>query len=120
MVDLTQPTLASSVPGKEGANAPRALISVYDKTGVTAFATTVAAAHSTTIALAATALASGGGQRRHRARRGRRLWCRWRGAAARPIPPPLQEEPLPLFFLDVGLPKAVTKESATSTSSQAA
>ena len=43
MVDLTQPTLASSVPGKEGANAPRALISVYDKTGVTAFATTLTA-----------------------------------------------------------------------------
>ena len=43
MVDLTQPTLASSVPGKEGENAPRALISVYDKTGVTAFATTLTA-----------------------------------------------------------------------------
>ena len=43
MVDLTQPTLTSSVPGKEGENAPRALISVYDKTGVTAFATTLTA-----------------------------------------------------------------------------
>jgi phosphoribosylaminoimidazolecarboxamide formyltransferase/IMP cyclohydrolase len=39
MVDLDQPTLASSVPGKQGDDAPRALISVYDKSGVTAFAT---------------------------------------------------------------------------------
>ncbi|MEE2812134.1 MAG: bifunctional phosphoribosylaminoimidazolecarboxamide formyltransferase/IMP cyclohydrolase [Candidatus Thermoplasmatota archaeon] len=43
MVDLSQPTLASSVPDKEGDNAPRALISVYDKTGVTAFATALTA-----------------------------------------------------------------------------
>ena len=43
MVDLDQPTLTTSVPGKEGANAPRALISVYDKTGVTAFATALTA-----------------------------------------------------------------------------
>jgi len=43
MVDLDQPTLTTSVPGKEGENAPRALISVYDKTGVTAFATTLTA-----------------------------------------------------------------------------
>ena len=43
MVDLNQPTLTSSVPGKEGENAPRALISVYDKSGVTAFATTLTA-----------------------------------------------------------------------------
>ena len=43
MVDLSQPTLTSTVPGKEGQNAPRALISVYDKTGVTAFATTLTA-----------------------------------------------------------------------------
>jgi phosphoribosylaminoimidazolecarboxamide formyltransferase/IMP cyclohydrolase len=35
--------LASSVPDKEGENAPRALISVYDKTGVTAFATALTA-----------------------------------------------------------------------------
>tara|TARA_B110000438_G_scaffold300432_1_gene352814 strand:- start:7835 stop:9502 length:1668 start_codon:yes stop_codon:yes gene_type:complete len=39
MVDRDQPTLTTSVPGKTGDNAPRALISVYDKTGVTAFAT---------------------------------------------------------------------------------
>ncbi len=43
MVDLNQPTLSTSVPGKEGENAPRALISVYDKTGVTAFATILTA-----------------------------------------------------------------------------
>ena len=43
MVDKNQPTLTSSVPGKEGKNAPRALISVYDKSGVTAFATTLTA-----------------------------------------------------------------------------
>ena len=43
MVDLNQPTLTTSVPGKEGENAPRALISVYDKTGVTAFATALTA-----------------------------------------------------------------------------
>ena len=43
MVDLDQPTLTTSVPGKEGENAPRALISVYDKSGVTAFATTLTA-----------------------------------------------------------------------------
>ena len=43
MVDMNQPTLTSSVPGKEGVNAPRALISVYDKSGVTAFATTLTA-----------------------------------------------------------------------------
>ena len=43
MVDLDQPTLTTSVPGKEGVNAPRALISVYDKTGVTAFATSLTA-----------------------------------------------------------------------------
>ncbi len=43
MVDLDQPTLTTSVPGKEGVNAPRALISVYDKTGVTAFATALTA-----------------------------------------------------------------------------
>ena len=43
MVDLDQPTLASSVPGKQGENAPRALISVYDKSGVTAFATALTA-----------------------------------------------------------------------------
>ena len=43
MVDRDQPTLTTSVPGKEGANAPRALISVYDKTGVTAFATALTA-----------------------------------------------------------------------------
>lgn len=38
MVDLSQPTLSSDVPGRVGESAPRALISVYDKTGVTAFA----------------------------------------------------------------------------------
>ena len=43
MVDLDQPTLTTSVAGKEGVNAPRALISVYDKTGVTAFATALTA-----------------------------------------------------------------------------
>jgi phosphoribosylaminoimidazolecarboxamide formyltransferase/IMP cyclohydrolase len=43
MVDHDQPTLTTSVPGKIGNNAPRALISVYDKTGVTAFATTLTA-----------------------------------------------------------------------------
>jgi phosphoribosylaminoimidazolecarboxamide formyltransferase/IMP cyclohydrolase len=43
MVDLDQPTLASSVPGREGDDAPRALISVYDKAGVTAFATALTA-----------------------------------------------------------------------------
>ena len=43
MVDRDQPTLTTSVPGKTGNNAPRALISVYDKTGVTAFATTLTA-----------------------------------------------------------------------------
>ena len=43
MVDLDQPTLTTSVPGKEGENAPRALISVYDKSGVTAFATALTA-----------------------------------------------------------------------------
>ena len=43
MVDLDQPTLTTSVQGKEGVNAPRALISVYDKTGVTAFATALTA-----------------------------------------------------------------------------
>ena len=43
MVDRDQPTLTTSVPGKEGDNAPRALISVYDKEGVTAFATALTA-----------------------------------------------------------------------------
>ena len=43
MVDRDQPTLTTSVPGKTGDNAPRALISVYDKTGVTAFATALTA-----------------------------------------------------------------------------
>jgi len=43
MVDHNQPTLTSSVPGKEGNDAPRALISVYDKTGVTALATALTA-----------------------------------------------------------------------------
>ena len=43
MVDRDQPTLTTSVPGKTGENAPRALISVYDKTGVTAFATALTA-----------------------------------------------------------------------------
>ena len=43
MVDRDQPTLTTSVPGKEGENAPRALISVYDKEGVTAFATALTA-----------------------------------------------------------------------------
>ena len=43
MVDLDQPTLTSKVPGKEGDKAPRALISVYDKTGVTALATALTA-----------------------------------------------------------------------------
>ena len=43
MVDRDQPTLTTSVPGKTGNNSPRALISVYDKTGVTAFATTLTA-----------------------------------------------------------------------------
>ena len=43
MVDRAQPTLSSTVPGREGANAPRALISVYDKSGVTAFATALTA-----------------------------------------------------------------------------
>ena len=43
MVDRDQPTLSTSVPGKTGNNAPRALISVYDKTGVTAFATALTA-----------------------------------------------------------------------------
>ena len=43
MVDRDQPTLTTSVPGKTGVNAPRALISVYDKTGVTAFATALTA-----------------------------------------------------------------------------
>jgi len=43
MVDLDQPTLASSVPGREGDAAPRALISVYDKAGVTSFATALTA-----------------------------------------------------------------------------
>ena len=43
MVDRDQPTLTTSVQGKEGVNAPRALISVYDKTGVTAFATALTA-----------------------------------------------------------------------------
>ncbi len=38
MVDLSQPTMSSSVPGREGAEAPRALLSVYDKTGITALA----------------------------------------------------------------------------------
>jgi len=43
MVDRDQPTLTTTVPGKTGDNAPRALISVYDKTGVTAFATALTA-----------------------------------------------------------------------------
>ena len=43
MVDRDQPTLTTSVPGKTGDNAPRALISVYDKTGITAFATALTA-----------------------------------------------------------------------------
>jgi phosphoribosylaminoimidazolecarboxamide formyltransferase/IMP cyclohydrolase len=43
MVDRAQPTLTSTVPGREGSNAPRALISVYDKSGITAFATTLTA-----------------------------------------------------------------------------
>jgi len=38
MADLSQPTMSSSVPGRKGPEAPRALLSVFDKTGITALA----------------------------------------------------------------------------------
>ena len=38
MDDFKQPGTISEVPNKTGQNAPRALISVYDKSGITALA----------------------------------------------------------------------------------